>query len=275
MTSPAVAAYDQPRVQTPEETKTEILDHIKAAIAHHPRTLQKHIGPSELGHPCARRIGYKLAGAPDLNEFPDAPWKPTIGTAVHAWLEDVFAVVNHELDPTMTNPRYLIELTVCVGQVAGVDITGHCDLYDRATRTAIDWKIVGDTPLKNYRRKGPGGQYRSQIHLYGRGLHARGLPVEQVVIAFLPRNGELRDAYFWTEPYDEQVALDALQRANGIGLATQLGGAAALANLPTADAYCRRCPYYKYGSMDLAQGCPGDPVMNAAAQPALTIGGAP
>ena len=54
---------------------------IRHAIAHHPRSLQKRIGPSEVGTPCDRRIGYKLLGHTE-NERGDA-WKPTVGTAVH------------------------------------------------------------------------------------------------------------------------------------------------------------------------------------------------
>ncbi len=36
-------------------------------------------------------------------------------------------------------------------------------------------------------------------------------------------------------------------------------GAAALAQLPTADAYCHMCSYFLAGSKDPAIGCPGDP----------------
>jgi hypothetical protein len=76
---------------------------------------------------------------------------------------------------------------------------------------------------------------------------------------FLPRNGELREAVWWSEPYDEQIALDALARADGIHTLTAALGHESLPLLGTADAFCRMCPYYLAGSTDLTQGCPGDP----------------
>ena len=86
------------------------------------------------------------------------------------------------------------------------------------------------------------------------------------MIAFLPRNSELRDAYLWSEPYDEQVALDALQRAEGIHLTTQALGPAGLNVLPTADAYCTRCPWFSRNAAaapgtprDASTSCPGHP----------------
>ena len=233
----------------------EYIDVVKNAITNHPRSLQKRIGPSELGGPCARRIGYKLAGHPEVNHAPtDAPWKPTVGTATHAWLEEAFTAANSGHDHT----RWLVEMRVSVGEVAGVEVTGSADLYDRTTATVIDYKVVGPTQLKKYKSNGPGEQYRSQIHLYGRGFTRRNVPVERVMIAFLPRDGELRDAYLWHEPYDEQVALDALQRANGIALAVQALGDDAFTHLDTADQFCRTCPFYAAGSTDLTRACPGD-----------------
>jgi hypothetical protein len=80
------------------------------------------------------------------------------------------------------------------------------------------------------------------------------------MIAFLPRNEPLSESVFWHEPYDEQVALDATQRANGIRLTVDALGAAGLPHLATADAYCSRCPFFRSGSTDLATGCPGHPV---------------
>lgn len=231
----------------------ELLHVITSAIDNHPRSLQKAIGPSEVGHPCARRIGYKLADVEESNTVGDTPWLPTIGTSVHAWLEDRFGVANDGLDAM----RWLTELRVDVGDINGVPVTGSCDLYDRVTATVIDWKIVGPTTLRKYKGSGPGSQYRSQIHLYGRGLARRGLPVDRVMIAFLPRNGELKDAYFWHEPYDPQVAMEALRRADGIALALSVAGPAVLAQLEAVEAYCTRCPWFRPGAADLTVACPG------------------
>jgi hypothetical protein len=234
----------------------EYVDVITHAIRNNPRSLQRAIGPSEVGHTCSRRIGYKLLDYDDINTGEHAPWLPTVGTGVHGWLEETFTLANSGRQ----NLRWLVELRVEVGEVGGQVITGSCDLYDRVTATVFDHKIVGATTLKRVKaNKHPGDQYRTQIHLYGRGLARRGLPVDHVAIAFLPRNAELHDRYIWHEPYAEQVALAGLERAEGIALATTALGADALATLPTADAFCHRCPYFRHGSIDPATGCPGHP----------------
>ena len=252
--------------------RDEYLHVITEAITSHPRSLQKEIGPSEVAHPCARRIGYKLLGAPDLNPFPGIPWLPTIGTAVHAWEEEKFTAANSGHD----HIRWLTEVRVCVGHIGGQPCTGSLDLYDRVTATIIDHKIVGQSTLTKVKRHGPGEQYEGQIDMYGVGLAARGLPVDNVMIAFLPRNGELHNAVFWHKKHDPLNAAQALQRANGIHLAVTLGGAAALANLDTADAFCSRCPFYRQGSTDLTQGCPGDPAAQVqASPPVMAFVGAP
>lgn len=239
--------------------RDELTTLIRRAIEHHPRSQQTAIGPSEVGHPCARRIGYQLLG---YDENPGEPnWKATVGTAIHAWLEEVLTLdnPNQPIRDTTNMSRWVVEATVSCGDVNGQDLRGHCDLFDRVTGTVVDWKTVGPTQLKKYRSHGPGPQYRAQAHLYGRGWTRRGQDVRRVAVMFLPRNGELRDAYWWSEAYDEQIALDALARVNGIALATDALGDTALPQLATADAFCHMCPYHKAGSTDLAAGCPGDP----------------
>lgn len=231
---------------------------IKNAINNHPRSLQTRIGPSEVAHPCSRRIGYKLAGTPEANHSDDTPWRPTVGTAVHMWNDDAFTQANTGHD----DARWLTELRVCIGRIGGVDITGSLDLYDRATATIVDHKIVGPTSLKRYKSKqDPGAQYRGQIHSYGKGaIESRGLPVDRVMIAFLPSAGELRDAYLWSEAYDQAIADAALQRAEGIWQATQALGPAAMSLLPTADAFCTRCPWFnRQAPADASTSCPGHP----------------
>lgn len=236
----------------------ELLHTIRAAIADQPRSRQTRIGPSELGIPCDRWMSHKLAGTPEVNTR-HAPWLPTIGTAIHAWIEDVFSAANLPAIQAGQRPRWLLETEVSVGTVAGQDITGHCDLYDTVTATSVDWKTVGPTRLKAYQRHGPGGQYRAQGHLYGRGWQRKGYPVDTVAIAFLPRNAELEQTVWWSEPYDEQVAVAALARAEVIGMTNVALGAAAPAAMATADSNCGYCPYFQIDATDLTRACPGDP----------------
>jgi len=251
-------AHLSQRGQDPAHTAEHLLHLISDAISNHPRSLQQQIGPSELGHPCARRIGYKMLGRGERASEPN--WKATVGTALHSWLEGVLdgANMNYELRTRSGQERFYTEQRVTVGQILGRDIDGSCDVYDRATATVVDWKSVGPTQLTKYRRLGPGGQYRAQAHLYGRGWRNRGLPVDYVMVVFLPRNGELAETYVWWEPYDESVATAALERATGIALATQALGTGALTHLATADAFCHLCPYFLARSTDLTAGCPGD-----------------
>jgi hypothetical protein len=202
----------------------ELLHVVRDAIDNAPRSLQQRIGPSELGTPCARLLGHKLAGT--LPADNRDKWLATVGTAVHAWLAEQFVAANaawrQRTGEDVT--RWLVEHRVTVGHIAGEDIDGSTDLYDRVTATVVDWKIVGPTRLKHYRRNGPGRQYRDQLHCYGRGWAAKGHPVDTVMLALLPRNSELKDAIYIAEPYDEQVAVDALARANRVNALVQVLG---------------------------------------------------
>ncbi|KAB2347315.1 hypothetical protein [Actinomadura rudentiformis] len=247
---------------------TELLGVVENAITNHPRSLQTRIGPSEIGHPCARRLAYKLAGAPEVNSR-GVPWKPTVGTAVHTWMDETFTKANEALPGyDQGDIRYWTEVRVDVGEILGQSITGSCDL--RIGDTVIDYKIVGDEQLRKYKKHGPGDQYRIQAHLYGRGWtrsyiggwdhgyeSRNGVPIRTVGVWFLPRNQELRQNYLWTEPYDEQIAIDALTRVEGIAKLTTALGTKAAALLPKAESYCRYCPFFKPGSDNPADGCDG------------------
>ena len=258
MTLPTLPPNLMQRGADPDLVKPELTHFITTAINNHPRSQQIQIGPSEIGTPCRRRLGYKLLNTPEVNTDRGAAWKPTVGTAVHTWLQTALQSINDGL----TYDRFYLEERVTVGQVNGQDI----DVYDRVICWVLDWKIVGDKALRRYRIDGPGEQYRAQAHLYGRGFVAKGQPVDQVAIVFLPQNGELRDMHVWHEPYDEQVALDALNRAEAITKLTSSLGTAALPLLPTADAYCDYCPYKLPAATDLTEACPGhqDPAVATA-----------
>lgn len=156
-------------------------------------------------------------------------------------------------------PRFLLEHKVNVGEIFDEAITGSCDVYDSWTFTVIDWKIVGGQQLLKYKENGPGEQYRAQAHLYGRGWQRQGRRVDTVAVMFLPRDRELDKAHFWHEPYDEQVALDALTRVEGITKLIRSAGPAALPLLPTANVFCQFCPHFLPASTDIPSACPGHP----------------
>lgn len=252
----------------------ELLHIIEQDIINQPRSLQKRIGPSEIGHPCPRRIGYKLLGAPEWND--QINWKAYVGTAMHAQLEKVLDAHNLAHEPQIGEERFYIEQKVSAGEINGETIDGSTDVYDRVTATVVDWKLTGPSMRKGYARNGPGHTYKTQAHAYGRGWTRLGLPVDNVMIVFLPRNEDLRHTVIWHEPYDEQIAIDGFNRASAIDSTCKALGVAALAQLPTADAYCTRCPFYVAGSQNLAAGCPGDPqARTSTPAPALSMTGGP
>lgn len=215
----------------------DYMDVIIRSIVNQPRSLQKRIGPSEMGVECARAILHKLNG----DQEPDrgnTPWKPTIGTSVHNYLETAFTKAN-----TPTQIRWGTEHRVTVGTVAGIPITGSADLFDDKHGVVGDHKIVGKSMLASYRANGPGEQYRRQAHLYGRGFEALGLTVRLVAICFLPREGELDDTFIWTEPYNQSLAIETVERVDALAaLLAAVGVDQAVAQFAECDnRWCRWC----------------------------------
>lgn len=188
---------------------------IEHAITHHPRSLQTAIGPSEIGTPCDHCLAAKLAGWQETER--GIPWLPTIGTAVHAWIEEAFITSeNRRGAQHQGGLRYLTEARVMVGYIDGRPIWGSTDLLDLLIGMTIDWKIVGASTLTSA-KGGPKPGYRVQAHLYARGWNLAGYRVDHVAIAYLPRNAvSLDSAIWWHEPYDERIAVAALERATGI-----------------------------------------------------------
>ena len=188
----------------------ELAEEIRHAVLNQPRSTQTTIGPSDLGMDCTRALLHKLnrdaLPAPTPGTYPRLPWLPFIGTATHSMLADIFAHSIHQFGAD--GPRYLIEHRVNVGSVGGQEVWGSSDLFDTFAGCVIDWKIVGPTTLKKVKAaRHPGNQYRSQGHSYGRGFVRAGFTVNNVMIVFLPRNGEFSERYIWAEPYDERVEI--------------------------------------------------------------------
>lgn len=225
-----------------DEIKNDIMNHSRNAA----RSKQKAIGPSEIAHPCARRVGYRLLEVEKTN-FPD-PWFTIIGTAVHKWLEDCYKAKNKALG----YERYLLEHRVKVHGSIG----GKFDLFDTQTKSIRDWKVPGDSSIKRAKSKGSGA-YSDQIAQYGLGLVAKGYQVDWVEIVYLPRNMTLRNAHIHREKFDPERARAILARHDEIKKTTKSHGIKALALLPTTESFCDWCPYLLPGSPDLSIGCPG------------------
>lgn len=231
----------------------ELRDVVITADRTAPRSLQIALGPSEIGEPCARKLAYRLMDEPHTNTTSD-PWPAIVGTSVHAWLANAFTNTNK----TAGRIKYLVETRVTIR----TGLEGNGDLYDVDRATVIDHKIVGPTTLKNYRLNGPSQQYRVQVHGYGKGYRRLGLPVEHVAIAFFPRSSDLSGLYVWSEPYNETIINDALQRHDDL---LELVCAIDLEHnttnyrlIPTSPSHrCTYCPWFKPGP-DTGTGCPGN-----------------
>lgn len=194
----------------------EIREIIETDIANAPRSLQREVGPSELGTDCLRCLGAKLAG---WKQNRNAAWLSFIGTCVHQRFEKTFDGLNKQgFDPNAKQRRFETEKRVTVGRIHGLaggyDVRGSIDLYDRENRCTADWKIVGSTTLKTVKVHGPSQTYLCQASLYGIGLEHEGENVERMCIYFLPRNGlSLKDALPVQMRFDPKPGLWALTRA--------------------------------------------------------------
>lgn len=191
------------------------------AIMDDPRSLQKTLGPSEMGCPrCIGRhfLGHEKRPETQTRDIDTAPWLPFVGTAMHLMLEGVLYADNARLVAEGLGERWEVEKRVPVDFINDRYIDGSTDFWDHWTGTVGDWKLVGKTKLDKVRRSGqPGGIYRKQAHIYGRGRRMLGYDVRNVCIYFLPRNElTLSKGVFWTEPYDEALAVGAIENVKRI-----------------------------------------------------------
>lgn len=243
--------------------KAELLDVVRRGATQRPRDQQKTIGPSGLGEPCLLALGYGVLQWNKANTDSD-PLPSIVGTGAH----EMFAGFVERNQQTLPDgrPRWLVEQRVWPRH----DIPGSCDLFDRLAGggTVLDYKFLGKTKLDQLKRgardglRAAGPKYRVQAHTYGLGLVNAGEQVRHVAVLAVPRGGFLNGAVLLTEPYDRQVALDALRRKDDV--------VALLAGLEVEDRPerwrlvprqpgpgCTYCPWFRPYSQDLSVGCPG------------------
>jgi hypothetical protein len=224
--------------------------------AHAPRSLQKRIGLSEVGEVCVRKSSYKLLDWEKTNPATD-PWASISGTAIHTWLADAF---EDQYDGE-ENKLYLVEHPVRVTD----ELAGTADLFDIENKMVIDHKCVGATAMKSRKKDGMTHQQRVQINLYGLGIENElGVgSVEKVALAFYPLGGRLDGLHTIVEPFNRQLALDAIARLQDTQvLLWQLDPESNPENwnlIPTTPSRaCSYCPWYLPFSKDGAKGCPGE-----------------
>lgn len=238
----------------PELVGAEVLDAIREGINNHPRSAQVEIGPSELGHPCNRWLAHRLANT-EPTGLQSPPWRQAVGTAVHDAFDTWLDYANQQ-----RGTRWLFNLRVNVGELyPGRPITGRLDALDVSTGTVIDLKVPGKSAMTTY---GPGKpespQYRVQTQLYARGAARAGFPVTTVGVLRVPAAGELSTAVWKHTPYDETVAVNALERAGSIAQMVNAIGEGAPPLQATTEHYCQRCDFFAPNATDLTRACPGD-----------------
>lgn len=242
--------------------KDRLMEMILWAEKTRPRSVQVELGPSDLGSACDRRIGYKLAGIPEVNGFLD-PWVTFVGSAIHSRLQES---IDKYQDFHAIGNRYLTESNAPLDEF----IKAHPDLLDREEQMVIDHKSTNSDILKKLREgldpvtSTPG--YIIQVQLYGLAFERLGYPIKKVALAFYPRNGRLRDMFCWVGDYDRDVALAAWSRPYEIvdllttlGVETDSRQWARVPSLPS-DA-CGICPWFDarraQGVYADDTGCPG------------------
>lgn len=210
------------------ELWNEYRQQIEHSITHAPRSLQRTIGPSELGTPCLRCLTLKLIGIPKQPENKPAMYT-FVGTCVHEHMERLFS----SLDPE----RYKTELKVTVAELPSAQsreieeftttVKGSIDIFDKKANATIDWKISSSDRIKNIKLHGLPQEYLVQASLYGIGIcdpvGYSDIPVNNCMyplfsyVYFLPRNGQSLDSALpvkWS--YTEEPGLWALARAKQI-----------------------------------------------------------
>lgn len=221
------------------------------------RSQQTTLGPSQVGTPCDRRLVMHLLGAPHLNPGGDN-WASFVGTQIHNGLEGMFKWADAGQGRFATEMRLQFPSALVP--------RGTADLIDRTLFMVDDHKAMGQWSLDKLRTSGPSLLYRTQLHVYGMGARQRGERIERVALIGWPRDkSNLDDLYVWSEPYDPQIARDALQRVDGLKTWADKMRADGASPQQVAEAAsiaddCRFCPYHMPDAKDLSNGgCNGRP----------------
>jgi hypothetical protein len=233
---------------------------IERRVRNAPRTLQTDIGPSEIGVDCRRQLGFKVLNVTPRSAAPAIAWRAWVGTAMHSELEVLFT-----LEAMETNQRWLTETRVVIDDRGRY---GSCDLYDAETCRITDWKSKSKTSMAHVKKHGPSERERKQQHLYGLGMERAGYVVEHVGLFYMMRDGEFTQRFYWSEPYDREVALAALANLDEVADLTDALGRAAIPLLETADD-CKWCPWLDVRASPRSEvSCLGDKARDTRVTPA-------
>jgi len=238
-----------------------------------PRNVQRHLGPSELGHLCDRQLVGKMAGVSlsrgDSNNLHD-PWASIVGTAIHAFLEEAFKWESSRIaaeDPMAGGPRWYTEKRVTPDPANTMPHPGTADLYDAATFTLNDHKCQSEGVRDKLRRNGPPLHYFMQMLLYAVGYMHEGYRVDRIALVSWPRtHSTLDDMYVWEHVITETDIADVVRLIEKTEVREQVAALVVQGELnffdipatPSPDD-CQYCPFFRPDAAfnNSIRGCPG------------------
>lgn len=243
MTLATFAPKGKPAVADPTGARQAVIAAVEGFSAIHPRTLQRELGPSEVGEPCARQIAYKLMDGPENPHRRIDPWPSFLGIATHARLDSALQWQNTQQPGTWLTERKV--------HIPGVRDGGRgtSDAYYAPTFTTIDWKVLGDTTFTQLQQGGMAGnpKYRAQGHIYGLGWAAMGLRVDWVALGIFGRAKPLSSMFVVAERFNPAYAAAQLQRVSRIRVVVDWLRAQGTSNVDIVPATpgkgCYYCPY--------------------------------
>lgn len=191
------------------------------------RDRQTKIGPSGIGNPCDYCLAMALTGQ---GQHRENPWwlGARMGTAMHGMLEQ--EVNKHVHRPLSSEFNALqdanAETKLFIYRLPGYgDIYGSSDLR-LTTDNLIDWKSSNRDKIKKYKLDGVPQQYviQQMLYAYAWNMIEPGA-VQRCSLVFVARDGTGdNDVWVYSFDYDEDVALDALNRLRGLWEWLQSGG---------------------------------------------------
>ena len=230
-------------VADPTGARAAIVDVVERFSAIHPRTLQRDLGPSEVGEPCARQLAYKLMDGPENPDRRIDPWPSFLGIAAHARLSDALDWAESQRPGT-----WLTERRVSIPGVRDGG-RGTSDALYLPTMTVVDWKVLGDTTFRELQASGIQGnrKYRTQGHVYGLGWAAAGYPIAHVALGIFGRSKPLLSMFVTSEPFDPAYAARELARVRDVRKVVEWlrsqGSSDVTVVPPTPGKGCYYCPY--------------------------------
>ena len=231
-----------------------------------PRNVQRHLGPSELGHHCDRQLVGKMAGLEfhgGGNMLHDS-WPSIVGTALHSFMDEAFQWAAKQ---PKWQARWLSETRVTPDPGSASPHPGTADLFDTLTFTLGDHKMQSEPIRARLRKDGPPFHYYVQMLLYALGYMHLGYNVQRIVLISWPRTkSSLSDMYVWEKLLttdDVEVALEVLRKTEVREELAKYVAAGTLSfwDIPMTPSTedCQYCPFFNPAALaeGTSKGCPG------------------